>query len=451
MHCPPFRTMAAAIAVASAALAVTAQVAQAAEVTDVLDAFDNENDDPWDGALRIRFNSDTRNAGIARQVRCLKNDVLNSACPNSSGYVLARELAYERVRNVMNFDIRLGLFKDLEAYVVLPYVMSDDSKHEFVSGVTPANSTIMPPQDKSGPTPSDRTALFKVPYQSTSRSGFGDMKLGIKWGPFNYYRDPSDPTWVMGVEYTAPTGTPMRADNDGVGYGIHEIKLHTMISRRALRIFEPFMGLHFTPRFGSSSGLFVKHSETQKYVDPGISVGTLFGLALIPWENPKLDERIEIEGGMSFDYFYRGREYTEIWEALASPNNPCKPAEGCSNVLYSQSALDPVTGKPFRTDGITEVEPYARFGGWGAVHYQPIQYFQVSAKFLYFRETPHYITYGDLGLDLDGGAKKIEAFNSTGKNEFSPVYLPAVDAVGQRLRVIDVANFGMQFFITGKF
>lgn len=430
--------------------ALAAAPAQAVEITDVLDAMDDDNNDPFDAAVRVRYTSDTRQSAIARQARCLKNDVLGSACPNGSGYVLARELEYERIRNVLNFDLRFGIYKDLEIYAVLPLVISDDWKHEFSPGVSRANSTILPPKDNTTSTPSDRSALFKVPYQSTSRAGMGDVKLGLRWSPFNYYRDASEPTWVFGFEYTAPTGTPMKADNDGVGYGLHEFKLFSNISRRALRIFEPFWGFHAAPRVGASDGLFTKRGKTQRYIEPGFNAGTQFGLTVVPWENPKQEERFEIEAGVNFEYFYRGREYTEIWEALASPNNPCKPSEGCNNVLYSQSALDPLSGKPIRSDGITEVEPYARFGGWGALHYQPVQYFQISAKFNYFRETPHFITYGDIGVDLDG-RDKVSAFNSTGENEFSPVYLPAVDTVGQRLRVLDVTNLGLQFAITGKF
>lgn len=412
--------------------------------------MDDDNQDPFDAALRVRFNSDTRESALGRQVRCLKNDVLGSSCPTGSGYILARELEYQRIRNSLSFDFRFGVYKDLEIYAVLPLIISDDWKHAFTDGVERPNSTILPPQDKTTATPSDRSALFKVPYQSTSRAGFGDLKLGLRWAPLNYYRDSSDPTWVFSFEYTAPSGTAMRADNDAVGYGTHEFKFSTVISRRALRFFEPFCGVYVNPRVGSAGGLFTKRGQTQRYIDPGFNAGTAFGLTLVPWENAKQEERFEIEAGFTFDYFYRGREYTEIWEALASPNNPCKPSEGCNNVLYSQSALDNVTGKPIRSDGITEVEPYARFGGWGALHYQPVQYFQISAKFLYFRETPHFITYGDIGVDLDG-REKVSAFNSNGQNEFSPVFLPALDTVGQRLRVLDVSNLGLQFAVTGKF
>jgi len=441
--------VAATAVVVGAALAPA--VAAAIEQTDVLDAFDDDNGDPFDGALSVRFTTETRSAVIGRQSRCLSRDVLGSVCPNGSGFVLARELEYSRTRNTMNFDVRIGLYKDLEIYSSFPIVLSDDWKHEFVHGVSRANSTILPYQDNATGTLADRSSLFKVPYQSTSRGGFGDMRLGFKWSPVNFFRDTGDPTWTVRVEYTAPTGTPMRADNDGVGLGLHELTFAFVGSRRALRLFEPFFGFHFTPvRSGSKGGLFTSRGPTQNYVEPGLTGGTKFGLALVPWENQKADERFELEAGLGVDYTYRGREYTEIWEALASPNGPCKPSEGCNNVLHSLSELDPVTGKPRRTDGITEVEPYTRFSGFGALHYQPIANVQLSARVAYYRETPHFITYGDVGKDLDK-QNKVSQYNSQGQNEFSPVYLPAVDAVGQRLRVLDVSNLMFQFALTGKF
>ncbi len=431
------------LALASLTGALAAAPAQAVEVTDVLDAFDDQNDDPFDGSVRLRFVSETRKSVIARQQSCLKNDVLGTNCPGGNSYVLARELEFERVRNTLNVDVRLGLYKDFELYAVIPVVVGDDWKHEFTAGVTSANSTILPPSAKE--------ALFKVPYQSTSRSGLGDLQMGLKWAPFNYFRNAGDPTWVFGLEYTAPTGTAMQAKNTGVGYGLHELTLYSTMSRRALQVLEPFINVHVTPlRSGASSGLFVTHGQTQKTVTPGFTLGSNFGLTVVPWENLKKEERLEIEAGFGMDYIGRGREYSEIWEALASPNNPCKPSEGCSTGLHDRSEVDPTTGKPRPTDGITEVESYARFNGWAAVHFQPIQYFQLSAKVGWMAETPHYITFGEVGKDLDGNAN-VQQFNKNGQNEYSPVFLWSVDQPGQRLRATDISGMTLMFSASGKF
>lgn len=283
--------------------------AQAIEQTDVLDSFDEENDNPFDFSVRLRFTSDARNAFIGREVKCLSGDALgNPLCPKASGTVISRELVYARQRNVMNIDTRIGLYKDLEIYAYFPIVTGDSWNHKFADGVDKSNSSIAPIKDSE--------KLFAPEYNSRNRAGFGDMTVGIKWGALNYYRDVTHPTWVWGVDLTLPTGTAMQQDNDGVGLGLYQLHLYTTVSRRTLRYFEPFFNAHGVSRFGAASGLFNSQGGTQPRAEPGSNVGTQFGLAIIPWENIKQDQRFELEGGFSMDYHFRGREYSEIWEAL---------------------------------------------------------------------------------------------------------------------------------------
>ncbi len=430
------------VAVALVGVLAGARTAHAVETTDVLDAFDDDNNDPFDFALRVRFQNESRTATIGRETRCLAGDAIGHGLCSSSGNVYARELKYQRSKNTMAVDARFGLYKDLEFYMSFPFVTSDKWQHDFVDGVDRTNSTIYGAKDSE--------VLFKAPYNSVARSGFGDMTFGLKWAPYNYYRDATHPTWVFGVDLKVPTGQAMRVDNTGVGEGFYELALYSTISRRALTIFEPFFNLHTNLRFGSDTGLFKNYGATQgRDVDPGNQIGSQFGLTVVPWEDVKEDKRIEVEGGFGMDYIFRGREYTEIWEALASADNPCQASTGCVNTLHSRS--DPgADGKLTQTDGITTVEPYGRFAGWAAVHYQPIKYFQISAKVGWMRETAHFLTFADPGVDLD---KKngVEVKNSNNTNEFSPVYLPSVDTIGQRIRLLDAANTLLMISVSGKY
>jgi len=84
------------------------------------------------------------------------------------------------------------------------------------------------------------------------------------------------------------------------------------------------------------------------------------------------------------------------------------------------------------------------------VHYQPIKYFQISAKVGWMRETAHFLTFADPGVDLDG-KNGVEVKNSNNTNEFSPVYLPSVDTIGQRIRLLDASNTLMMISVTGKY
>lgn len=420
--------------------------AGAAEVTDVLDAFDDENNNPYDLSLRVRFSQDSRASAIAREVRCTAADqVGGEVCPGGSRTILARELLYESSRQTMHIDARVGLFHDVEFFVSVPVVMGYSWSHEFAPGVSRSNSTLYPPDD--------RDAVVGAPYKSTARSGLGDMTLGLKWSPYNYYRDASKPTWVFGVDWTLPTGTAMAADNSGVGLGLHQINFYSTISRRALRILEPFVGVHATMFFESEDSLFARkrQPETQKYVTPGSIIGTKFGGELIPWEDRAEDARVELEAGFAMDYHFRGRGYSELWEALASPSNPCVQSDSCSNVSHSKSDPDPATGRAALSNGITDIEQFGRFQGWAGLHYQPVRYFQISATFRYAVETPHFITFGDYGVNLDGEAGVQQANSKTPpKNEYSPVFLPALDTPGSRVRVQDVSGMSFMLAISGK-
>ncbi len=438
----PRRVVFLTLLVLTAAVTSMPAAATAAEVTDVLDAFDAENDNPYDLSLRIRFGQDSRSSTIAREWRCLAADQLGAEkCATGSTNLFARELTFERTRQMLNFDLRVGVYKDAELVATFPLVLSDSWKHDFAPGVGRGNSTLYPDSDKM--------AIVGVPYASTDRSGFGDMVVGLKWSPYNYYRETAHPTWVFSFMWTAPTGTPMEAGNDAVGEGLHHLELATTISRRTLGIVEPFFNIHGILRLGSAEGLFVKKSATQKTVDPGAIVGTQFGAELIPWEDLKADARVEFEIGFGMDYVFAGREYTEIWEALASPDNPCRPENGCSNTLNSKSAVDPATSQLREADGITDVEQYGKFRGWASLHYQPMRNFQISASFLYATESPHYITAGAYGTDLDGNAK-VEQSNSKSDNEYSPTFLPALDTPGSRLRIQDVGSYALMVSVSGK-
>ncbi len=432
--------------VVAAGLALVAAPASAAEVTDVLDAFDDANNNPYDFSLRLRFTQDSRSSAIAREVRCTADDQVGGAvCPTRSRTIMARELLYESSRQTLNIDARIGVYHDVELYISVPVVMGYSWSHEFAPGVSRSNSTLLPPDD--------RDAVVAAPYKSAERAGLGDLTLGLKWSPYNYYRDPSKPTWVFGIDWTLPSGTAMAADNSGVGLGLHQINLYSTISRRALKILEPWVSVHAKMFFESQDSLFAKtrQPDTQKYVTPGSIIGTSFGGEIIPWEDRAQDARVELEAGFAMDYHFRGRGYSELWEALASPDNPCIKSDSCSNVSHSKSDPDPTTGRAAVTNGITDIEQFGRFQGWAGMHYQPVKYFQISAMFRYAVETPHFITFGEYGVNLDGKDGVQQANSSTPpKNEYSPVYLPALDTPGSRIRVQDVAGMSFMLSVSGK-
>jgi hypothetical protein len=313
----------------------------------------------------------------------------------------------------------------------------------YASGVGPGNSTIFPAYDKD--------VLFRLPYASTKRAGLGDITLGLRWAPYNFYRDNTAPTVVMGVESVLPSGTVATASNDAVGQGLTRLRTYFTFSRRALTYLEPFFELHASMPFPSQDSLFQVNDPlgTQPFKTPAPSGGTRFGLTVIPWENVANDQRVELEGGMGLDYIGRGRDYTEVWEALANPTNPCRPDKDCANTSHWKSDNDPTTGQHTITNGIMDVQAYIRTQGWAALHYQPVRHFQISAKLNWLHETPHFISFGEYGKDLDG-TQTVESQNKMKQNEYSPSFLPAIDTPGQRLRVLDANNLVFMIAVSGK-
>ena len=415
-------------------------------VTDVLDAADK--DDPFDANIEVRYEFQKHSADITREFPCYKRDN-NIACSTEDKVQFGNELTAERTIHTMIINPRFGLYHDLELYLELPIVLFDQTSLDFATGVSDAtNSTV----DKAGKA---NESLFLVPNVGPQRTGFGDMKLGLKYAPYNYARDPTEPTWVLGIEYTAPTGQTKKADNTGVGRGVHALMLYTTISRRALDWFEPYFNFHGVFRFPASDTLFKDNGVTQTLVSPGDSMGLKFGTEFIPWENNMTDSRVELDLGFRADYTFEGRDYTDLFEALG--NSQCNASAACA---LTSRTLDTEAGvpNPSFTDGITDIEQYATFGGWFGVHYQPVKYVQFGASFGLDWQADHMLTNADPGKDLDKDGVVL-ATGARG-NEFNPVYVEAIDAPAgdsklagssSRFRSESATDLYFQFHLTGKF
>lgn len=433
-------------AVAAALLLAPAAATAQAIVTDVLDAADG--DDPFDAAIEVRYQFHSHKADLTREFPCYRTDG-NAACTAKDLVLFGNELTASRTIHTMTISPRIGLYHDLELALDLPIILFDQTKLDFATGVSDAtNSSVDKAGDAAG-------SLFLVPNVGQQRSGFGDMDISLKYAPYNYQRDHTEPTWVLGLTYTAPTGKVRKTTNTDVGQGIHALRIFTTISRRALPWIEPYFDFHGVFRFPASDTLFKDGGPTQTLVSPGNSMGLMLGTEFLPWEDNDKDARVEIDIGMLADYFFEGREYTDLFEALGGSQCNANPA-----CLLTAHTLD-VKGKqasPSRTDGITDVEHYANFGTWIGVHYQPVKYIQFGATFAVNWQTDHLLTNADPGKDLDGDGQVLET--GARGNEFNPVYVQSLDAPAgdrelsgsaSRFRQENTTDIMFQFHLTGKF
>ena len=357
-----------------------------------------------------------------------------------SKIVEASELDFERIIQKMVINPKIGLYKDLEIGVDIPIVLLDQTTLSFAEGVTEDSSTLT----------NGQTKLIEIgnnaPYVGTDRSGLGDLELKLRYSPFNYERDQTEPTWLLAVSYTLPTGQIKKGDNTAVGMGVHALDLSTTISRRTFAWLEPYFSFHGTFRFPEAGSLFTNEG-TQTLQQPGNVLGIMLGTEFIPWEevggeDPQRSARLELDLGFAADFIFEGREYTPLFDALA--NSPCNLDQNCLLTASSRDLLDKdFDGDYASTNGITDVEQYGVLAGWFGLHYQPVRYVQLGAVFGYEHQTPHFLTNADPGKDLSGDGPVTEDGSVGGRivNEFSPTYIEALDApAGQNNKVQENGN-----------
>lgn len=405
-----------------------------ANITDVIDAFDG--DKPWDGILGLRFVHQQITALITREQRIRTGD------RSEVGYQIVdtRQLLSKQSVNFLNIDLRAGLYHDFELYVTLPIVIGWSSSLTYDDGVSGGNSLVDSPSIAS---------LFSVPYESGSRAGIGDLILGLKVAPFHYDRDKLYPSWILGVEYQAPTGSVRTAGDGGVGSGLHALKLYTAISRRVVRWAEPYFKIDGTLRFPASGSPFNNERVTQTLVSPGHSLGLEIGTEFYPWRTPSdTGQYVAIDVGLVAAFTFEGREFTELFDALGTSGCDPAPDSACHRTQYTRGDKT-ADGARRKTDGVTDVEQYGRFGLKFGVAYQPLQFLKVRVGFNYFHTTSHFITFADAGKDLDGSGE-VTSPNGEGLNEYNPFFNQEYDEFGRRFRVDDKNHYEFVLSIQGQ-
>ncbi len=426
------------------------QSARAAEVTNVIDAFDG--DKPWDGILGLRFVRQQRTALIVREWLCQSDDNVdvaigkNPLCPDGNQLVDTRQLKTTETMNVLNIDLRSGLYEDFEVYLTLPVVLGWSSLVEYDDGVSGSNSLVDTDL---------RPSLFGVPSQSTSRAGLGDLKVGLKIAPFHESRDAQYPSWVIAFEYRAPTGAPRAAGEASVGSGVHAMTFHTAISRRVYPWFDPYFKLHATVIVPDPSGPFKHQVETQTLIHPGHTLGLVMGSEFHPYGDPEDESKyVSVNLGFRADFTFEGREFTDMFDPLGT--SECHPSNNCARTTYTR--LDPSRekleedGTFRRTDGVTDVEQYGRFGFTAGATYQIMKHVRVNLAVNWWHTTSHFITFADAGKDLDG-VNNVERSNTGNPpvNEYNPFYNESYDDFGRRFRVDADNTLELVFAVEGRF
>lgn len=427
--------------------------ASAHRVTDVLDADDG--DDPFDFVGDVTYRRSLRRGKVTREFNCSPNRGLEAnSCPDAGpeGTRLhVKELRYQRWTHEVVPRARIGLWHDVELMVEAPIVIEDTQELRFAGNGGKSTGTVI---DGSISTvaPDNGTQLFPVPTTDLlpKRAGFGDMLFKLRYAPIAQERDDQRGDWVLELGYRAPTGEVMKGGNEGVGRGVHELIVGTAFSRR-FNYMDPFVKIEAIVPFPGGDSLFRDYGFAQEHIGPGVRANFDLGAEIVPYENRERSMKVFVNLGFGASYQAEGRDYHELFDALAIGSARCAPADPANEVADSNCAVfNPDSGSSVRNtpiDGITTVEEFMVLRGTLGLGAQIGPHFKMGVDLSLAHETEHYLSNADIGKVIphpdDDGPGRVEARNQPryDYNEHNPTYSPAIDATGHRLRIEETTVF----------
>jgi hypothetical protein len=264
-----------------------------AEVTEVLDAADGE--DPIDINLDVGFRSMLNRSKITHEASWYWQRQGYTDRPDFN------ELRFEQQVYAMDYTFQIGLYHDVELYANLPWIIQDKRSISWVHGVDSTTSTIFQVSPTDPDFPGNALAVDPSDDPSTQRSGIGDIQIGFKWAAFNDERDDTKSVWIIGLDYTIPSGKlakPVDVAGDGegsVGMGQHVLTPFMLFSHR-YKVLDPYIGLH------GSIPIQGREAKNAGFKSPYWG-GFLVGMEIIPWENQAKHQKFAIDVRLTTDFF----------------------------------------------------------------------------------------------------------------------------------------------------
>ncbi|MFO0744959.1 MAG: hypothetical protein U1F43_04680 [Myxococcota bacterium] len=428
----PLATPAALATLLSMALATAAQ---AAEVTEIWSPFPT-------GAETVGLRLDlawhhlATNLSIGREFVCLAHETVGGAslCPDGSKIAVAKDLDAEVVSDALDLEFRLALWRTLEARIRLPVVLSETTRIGFDDGVDGKTSLTAP---------YDADQVFPVPQRSAARAGLGDPTLAL-WGtPITPGDDALGPTVALGLELGLPLAAVRTAGGSEVGSGVFTTTFAVAGSARATSWLEPFARLDLTLALAASNQLYPDKGDTQTVSGPPQRAGFKAGVELVPWEAARDHSAVRIALGGAVDLVSAGRAPTALFDAIGT--SPCSADPGATDPCTLTTTAD-----GHKASGTTVEEEHLVLGAWLGVRYDVFETLSVSLRASAAWTTPHFLTFSDVGVDLDGSGR-VESPNSAGHDEVDPDYVEAWDAPGSRFRVTSELTLGVDLALTARF
>ena len=425
-------------------LAVAAP-AGAAEISRVVSS--GEPGSPFSMDIDVRWDRSVENATITRE----KGSASTASIPGGAVFQGDR-LDYTRTRNAIVPRIAIGLWQDLEAHFELPYVLGDDREWQYGTlygkptgpGTDSISTNTIDAQGQ--PCTTQPCPLFPVPSAGYHGGKVGDLKAGLAWAVFNDRKDDTKPTWVLGMDLTAPTaakwepGTNRTADWQSpfntktapgpFGEKIWKWDVYSVLSKR-YKYVDPYLKAHVQFAFKSAStysncdAVNEPATEHQFNADAAANCqswgdaagaqlplvgGFMFGTEIVPYEDAREGQKVTIDFRLYGERTGKARFYNELSDA---------------------------TGK------ILQTGEYLEIGGLAGLYLRASKYVQLKAQASFATRTAHDLT-GETYYKNGWPASGLGGTPGSDPN-VNPNFDWRWDAPGRRFRISEVSVFDLSF------
>lgn len=379
---------------------------------------------------------------------------------------LRDDLDATRVRHTVTPRLEVSFAPRLWLALALPYVLADRRELSLHDGVDRAGSSTLASgflpaagfdadQDGAGFADGDSRVL-----RGPSRRGLDQVWIGLGATLMNQRRDPTKPTWKLGLEGGLAIGKVARFDstrpgaNDAVGRGVHEVHVWTSMAKR-VSFLEPYLVLSWKAAVAAKdASLFRDLGYGSTNVMPPQLAQVRVGAEAIALERPN-GSRLALELGGRLAARFEGRDYSEMWEAFALAGNAS--ADSAPLVLDAEPATAEV--QALSHPGITNIENHLELGANLALRAQVRKALTVAVTAELGWRTDHAITFADAGVDLPacgaGQTSGCETLDNDlvdeGTAEENPAYSPLIDLVGNRYRSVAGSTLVLGFELRGAF
>lgn len=442
-------------------LAATAFPATVAHAESEPEATFDEADSGFHLGLTVDYRLDIRRSAIRREMAGRPDTDPTDPVP------VGDDLVFAGSRHTVIPRLELGLYRDVAVTVAMPYVLSDHRDLELDQRDTPCvfgaggtcidrgtSSTLadglLPPDGFDGENggagfAADDSMVFRGPI----RRGLDQLHVGLHWAPMSQRRDRTKPTWTLGVEGRIAIGKVARIDRDdldgsnGIGRGVHELRLWTTVTRRLGWAQPTFEAWWMAPFATTDDSPFSSPGFGARNTGASQEGGVRFGLDAYAVDQGEDGARLSLGLGGRVVAHFEGRAHTEMWEVFSLAGE----STGTGPLILD---ADPVaTGmQPLDHPGITNVENYLELGARVHGRIEVGRRFRITALVELGGETEHVLTATDAGIDLptcDGGSADCESGDNDlvtpNTEEVNPLHAPRIDLVGHRYRADDVFTF----------